>query len=83
VRNLQVSAFNMNNDSILTVKDGEELVTSGVFTTRDLDVHTIEVDFGFEKARVVVLERNYDPEIVGVEEGQIRFTWQGLLEVED
>lgn len=82
-----VSAFQMDQAAILTVKHGDELITSGVYEVRDFGSNTratIEVDFGppIGWLRVKVTERNFDPEKVGVVEGQRRFYWKGTLELE-
>lgn len=79
-----VSAFQMDSNAILTVKDGEELITSGIYPVQEIDEDTMLIGFGEHVGwmRVKVLERDFDPAKVGVVEGQRRFTWTGTLELD-
>lgn len=88
MKELQVSAFQMDQNAILTVKDGDELVTSGVFTVRDFGSDnraTVDIDFGeLGWQPVKVTAREFDPAKVGTgPAGQRRFYWSGVLELED
>ncbi len=80
---LQVSAFQINDTAILTVKNGEELICSGMYPAKELQPGIMEVDFGPEKFHVSVKETNDDPTIVGAYEGQRRFTWSGEMDAEE
>lgn len=82
-----VAAFQMGQNAILTVKLGEEMLTSGVFPVRDFGSNnraTVEVDFGSEAGWVTVkvTHRDFDPSKVGAVEGQRRFYWKGTIELD-
>lgn len=77
---MQISAFQINDRAILTVKDGEELVCSGMYQSHEVEPGVMEVDFG--EAGIARIQRtafNDDPTRVGTVPGQKRFTWSGEL----
>jgi hypothetical protein len=87
-KQVTVKAFQMNEDAVCTVKDGDELVTSGVMRTVWPQLPPKIGDIGVFKTEledwpVICTDIDTDPKKVGVVEGQVRFTWSGTAELEE
>ena len=81
---VQVSAFQINDRAILTVKDGDELLTSGSFPVREAGPGLKEIDFGEGELLTVTVDRtNDDPGKLGVVEGQVRIYWAGRASLDE
>jgi hypothetical protein len=83
---LDVSAFQINDSAMFTVKDGDELVTSGICRasfSEDFKRATL-VDPGWPEPLVCSVEtKEYDPVKHGAIPGQARFFWTGKAEVSE
>lgn len=75
---LAVSAFQVGDNAILTVKDGEELVWSGVAPAHHGD-GMCDLEIGGGIVHCVVESTNDDPAVVGKVENQRRYFWAGTV----
>lgn len=75
---LLVSAFQIDDSAILTIKDGEELVWSGIAHAHHRG-EMCDVEIGEELIHCVVESTNDDPAVVGKVENQRRYLWTGRL----
>ena len=80
-----VSAFQIDELAILTVKDGAELVVSGMFKCSPFDSGSVVLDVDGESVIVSIRSSTDDPLRVGkpAHPGQRRVYWTGTLELDD
>jgi hypothetical protein len=83
---LDVTAFQINGNAMFTVKDGDELVTSGICRatfSEDFKRVTLVDPFWPEPLECTVETKEYDAKKHGAIEGQTRFFWTGKAEVSE
>lgn len=77
----EVSAFQINDMAIFTIKEGEELLLSGIAPVQhDNDGRGCTVTWDGKFILCSVEHTNDDPEKVGHVEGQRRFYWRGKVQ---
>ena len=81
---VEVSAFQIDDLAIATIKQGDELLASGMYPARRLPGGNIsllvgESDLDSDALAVFVEKINYDPKVVGepAKPGQFRMLWSG------
>jgi hypothetical protein len=75
-----ISGFQINGSVIATFKNGEELLTSGVYELLEVGPDLVEINLGDSQVAMVRIEsRNDDPIHVGKIAGQKRIYWSGRL----
>jgi hypothetical protein len=71
-----VSAFQINDAAIATIKSGDELLCSGIYESH-FQGEYCDIVIGDRKVHCRVTSTNDDPKLVGWIEGQKRFRWNG------
>lgn len=79
---MTVKAFQIDDLATLTVKDGAEMVISGIFAVVTLPSGRKQIDLGKTKVNFRITHTEEDPAVVGTpaRPGQRRIFWSGESE---